>query len=171
MRARRGFWLNDPWYTDWVLLTAAVLGVIVGVCHVATYYSGAGVISPLAIVDFLFAFVVTTAFWGLVLLLIRWIVRKAAHTPGGATQPGRTPAKSAVRVRVAGGTVRFTPNPSLPYLLLASLRCRAGIALGARRYLAARRARPAVRPPARLPESRGADHRRVARRRTTVRAT
>jgi len=101
MRARRGFWLNDPWYTDWVLLTAAVLGVIVGVSQVAHYYSGAGVISPLAIVDFLFAFVVATAEWGLVLLLIRWIVRKAAHTPGGATQPGRTPAKSAVRVRVA----------------------------------------------------------------------
>jgi len=112
MRTRRGFWLNDPWYTDWVLLTAAVLGVIVGVSQVATYYSGAGVISPLAIVDFLFAFVVTTAFWGLVLLLIRWTVRRAANIPNGAIQPGRTPAKSVVRVRVAGGTVRFTRDSS-----------------------------------------------------------
>jgi hypothetical protein len=76
---RRGFWLNDPWYTDWVFWTAAMFGVIVGTSQVAMYYSGAGVVSLLSLLDFLFAFVITTASWGLLLLLIRWIVRKAAH--------------------------------------------------------------------------------------------
>lgn len=54
MSKRRGsFGLNEPWYADWVLLTAVLVGVIVGASRFVTHPPGPGINAQLAVADLL----------------------------------------------------------------------------------------------------------------------
>jgi hypothetical protein len=109
MRERRGFGLNRPMYTDWVLIAGGLIAFVVAGSEVARNRS------YLWPADLAFDLLIGVVVYVGIPLLVRGGMRRAFHIPDGpiVSRAQQTrPRVHRLRVPVMGGTVTFIREPS-----------------------------------------------------------